>query len=473
MAAVEGMPVEQLRAYIRALKPEARNLLMAEFERAILRGEEVPAASFVLQELRNEVRGVNAKLDRIGNPQRLFYQPLEQFLINEPPGRDYCGRIPRGCLTPIWQLITRDLLPTEAKTFSAHVSKALLGYDRAALDPAIRAFQDRAVQEIDTAIAGIEDDDKARRRLAGQISVTGGLLHLRQVAAVLRGRDTLALIASQLPATIKNLADESLVSTKKMLDAVVLDPSVFIYAMIVVMNRLVVPWQLVRLAVKAAESDSADRIADTNYGVAVPILIAELGRRAADLRSDLRRGQIKGVGILLKGIHDGMRTLRSEIDFSGHPDWGRQLPEIRKDVSRALTIKIDTVSGQVRRLLRPREAEDIAPNTVLDPHDVSETEDLLGFLETCRTYANELAVNEVTLRVHSELENYLDSRTPLLLDALRTAPGTDRAFRLSQIQAAIRFVGKVYGAGYAALLTRAAEVAGQAPAHKGAKQKAG
>jgi hypothetical protein len=100
---------------------------------------------------------------------------------------------------------------------------------------------------------------------------------------------------------------------------------------------------------------------------------------------------------------------------------------------------------------------------------VDETEALIEFVSVCRNYASELAINEVTLRVHSELQNYLETQTPALLDGLRTTAEEHRAFRLSQVDAAVRFSGKIFGASYAALLAKAAEVAAQGGERKAAK----
>jgi hypothetical protein len=81
------------------------------------------------------------------------------------------------------------------------------------------------------------------------------------------------------------------------------------------------------------------------------------------------------------------------------------------------------------------------------------------FVLTCRKYASELAINEVTQRSFNELQHLLDSGTRALLDALRVAPSHERMFRLSQVDAAVRFSGKVFGQRYASLLSKAAEVA--------------
>ena len=98
---------------------------------------------------------------------------------------------------------------------------------------------------------------------------------------------------------------------------------------------------------------------------------------------------------------------------------------------------------------------------MLDATEVAETEALIEFVATCRNYASELALNEVTMRVNSELQNYLETGTSPLLDGLRNAEDSGRSFRLSQVDAAVRFAGKVFGASYASLMAKAAEVAAQ------------
>jgi hypothetical protein len=120
--------------------------------------------------------------------------------------------------------------------------------------------------------------------------------------------------------------------------------------------------------------------------------------------------------------------------------------------------------NRVRRLLRPRPAKEIRPNSVLDPNEVAEVEALVEFVGICRYFAGELAINEMTQRSLSDLRQHLDNGTRTLLEALRQAGSADRSFRQSQVDAAVRFCAKVFGRDYAALLVKAAEVAGSADA---------
>ena len=148
-----------------------------------------------------------------------------------------------------------------------------------------------------------------------------------------------------------------------------------------------------------------------------------------------------------------------ELDLPVDSTWGRALAAQRARIAELLRAEIESAPGRIRRLLRPRPSTEIRPHSVLDPAEIAETETLVGFVGNCRYFASELAINEMTQRTFSEIQQYLDSGTRALLDALRHAGEADRSFRQSQVDAAARISAKVFGADYAALLNKAAEVA--------------
>jgi len=462
--AVGGQPVERLRQYLRQLSPGARALLVAELERALLRGDEVPGGDLVLQEVRQVVRESGAQAPRIGNPARLFFRPIEPLLVDDTAAHKHQGRIARASLEPIWAWIGRDLLPEEAKTFADEVSRALIANDAAACERLTCDFQDRVADRIQHVLAAAQSDEKARRRLAGQIGTAKALDDVRGLHDVLKARDTLALIGDRLPGHIRNLADAHLDGVKAVLDSpAARQGDLLPYALVLVMSRLAAPWQLIRLAVKAAQSDDAARIAATPYAAAVAIVLAEIERMVGELKADLKRGGVPVIS-LLKGLHDGTRGLRTELDLPVDSPWGRRLAAIRTEISSVLKTEIESTPGRVRRLLRPRPASEIAPGAALDPGDVADTEALIQLVGACRNYASELAVSEMTTRAYGELQQYLDTGTKTLLEGLRGAGQADRAFRQSQVDAAVRFCAKVFGQEYASLLAKAAEVAAHSKA---------
>ncbi len=455
--------VERLRQFLRELSPGARSLLIGELERCVLRGEEVAGADLVLQELRRIVREQRAGAPRIENSARLLFKPLEPFLVDDRGDHKHPGRVARSSLEALWNWVRRDLLPNDADVLAEEVSDAMLAGDQGKTERLTRFFQDRVAAAIEANFNAAAEDDRIRRRILQQIGTPRAGEELAALKCALKGRDVLASLSARLPLQIGNLANAQLDECKQLIEgAAARDGELFLYALLTVMNRMTAPWQLIRLGVKAAGSDTAARVAETHYGVAVNIVLAELERMVAELRDDLRSGQGVAVGALLKTIHDSARGLRTELELPVDSTWGRTLAAQRTQISDLLRAEIESMPGRVRRLLRPRPSKEIRPNSVLDPNEVAEVEALVEFVGICRYFAGELAINEMTQRALTELRQYLDNGTRTLLEGLRHADETERSFRQSQVDAAVRFCAKVFGREYAALLGKAAEVAGGA-----------
>jgi len=463
----DGQSVDRLRDYLRTLRPEARAMLVAQLERGLLRGEEGAGNELVLQELRRTIRAVGQPVPRIGDAARLFFAPLESFLIDDAADHKRIGRFARVSLEPIWNWIGRDLMPAEANALSEDINRALLADDRVKTEQLTRALHDRAIQRVKSTIDRVHGDEKARRRLGVQVGTPRALEDLSTLIRILAIRDILGDLARRLPNHIRALEREQIDQVKPLFDSVAAQKSaatgptlkadVFLYGLILVMGRLAAPWQLIRIATRAAESDDAARIADTPFAVAVTIVIGEVESMVSELRAELKAH--RPVTSLLKAIHDAARGLRTEMDLSVDSPWSRQLAAICTEISSLLKTEIEATPGRVRRLLRPRPVKEIASGSLLDAIDVGDAEMLVEFVDACRSYANELAINEVTTRTWSELQQYLETTSKVLLDALRHAGDGDRPFRQSQVDAAVRFCKIVFGADYAGLLVKAAEIA--------------
>ncbi len=453
--------IERLRQYLSELSPQARALLIGEFERSLLRGDETADIDLVLQQLRGIVREQHDGAPRIGYCAQLFFKPFEPFLVDDRPDHNHPGQLARASLERLWIWIRRDLLPDEAKNLAEAVNDAMLDGDTVRAEHVTRAFQDMTVAAIEASLAAGADNEKMRRRMLAQIGTARASEDVATLKCVLAGRDALAAMAADLPWRITNLANDALDEYKALIEKMSAQKGeIFLYALLMVMSRLAAPWQVIRFGIEAAGSDVAARVAETHYGVTVTIVLAELERLVGELRGDLASGRGVAVGALLKTIHDAARGLRTELDLSVDSGWGRSLAHLRAQIADLLRSEIESAPGRVRRLLRPRPSTEIRANSVLDADEVAETEALMDIVGNCRHFAGELALNEVTQRTFSEIQQFLDGGMPALLDGLRHAGNADRSFRQSQVDAAVRFCAKVFGGEYAALLTKASELAG-------------
>jgi hypothetical protein len=447
--------IERLKDFLVQLPPQSQALLIREFERAIERGEDTTVATLVLEQLRKVVRGADEEaLPRTDDPARLLFRPLEPFLVEgSSPVRP--GQVRRASLSPVWQWLSRDGAPEQAREFEAALARGRQSGTTSELEPAIRKFQLAAADAIvKIAMPGQGDKQRALARV-GAPNVIEDLL---PIGSVLQAREALDGLGSRLPGFLRVFGDPQIAQVSTALNASSLQtPQLLPFVLSLVMQRLTAPWQIIRLAVKMAASDDEVRVAATPYGIAVTIALHDLSFLAAGLRTDIKRGHFENVAEQLKALHDGVRGLRTELDLRNDSTWGRQLASIRADISNTLQSEIDSVPGRVRRLLRQRVDKDISASSRVDSTEVDETAALIDFVAVCRTYASELAINEVTLRTYSDLQQYVEQATEALVQSLRGGDARVRAYRQMQVTAAIRFCEVLFGHDYASLMSRAAE----------------
>jgi hypothetical protein len=447
---------ERLRDYLTQLSPQSQALLMREFERAIDRGEDATVATFVLEQLRKIVRGADDDArPRTDNPTRLLFRPLDPFLI-ESNVASRPGQIRRASLLPVWQWLAREGAPDLAREFEGALSRGPESGTTPEIEAAARKLQIAAAEALRTMTMPAPGTDT--RRALSRIGSGDVIEDLPSIAAVLQAREAVDTLSSRLPSYLRVFNETQIASVTSALNVPSLQtPQLLPFALSLVLQRLAAPWQIIRLAVRMAASDDELRVAATPYGIAVTIALHDLSCLAATLRADIRRGRFGDVAEHLKTLHDGVRGLRTELDLRNDSAWGKQLASIRADISSALQSEIDSVPGRVRRLLRQRTDKDVSSGSQIDPGDVDETIALIEFVAVCRTYAGELAINEVTLRTYSDLQHYVEQSTEALVQSLRGSEGKGNAYRQMQVAAAIRFCDVLFGADYASLMSRAAE----------------
>jgi hypothetical protein len=450
---------ERLQDFFRQLPPKTLALLTSEFEKVLARGEDTAVAEIVLVELRKVVRKSDSNdRPRLDELQRTVFAVIEPFLLDGDEVRP--GQVKRSSIGPIWTWLTQTALPEEAEAFRDAYGAAKQEGRGSEMEQILRRFQIAAADAIGELISP-KSQGGDRQRSLGRVGSPTVIEDLPSVQTIFASREAIETFRSRIPRIIGSFGDTQVTAIKGQIEQLpsLQNPQVLPFVISTIMQRMTSPWQIIRLAVSFAASDEESRVAATPYGLAVSMALYDLAMLVDALRTEIKRGQFDRSAHQLKSLHDGVRDLRSELGFRSDSQWGRQLSSIRADISNALTSELESVPGRVRRLLRHRSDKDINAGARLDINEADETVALVNFVITCRNYASELAISEVTLRSFSELQHYLESATEALVESLRHAEGKVRAFRHTQAELAIRFCEAIFGHDYAALMTKAAEVA--------------
>jgi hypothetical protein len=309
----------RLRQYLLALSPQARMELRQQLARAAS-----SEAAVILDELcRLEPFDLDA-------PARLFFQPLEPFIVDDVMERPF--RLPRSSLPQLWRWVARDLLRDEASEFSDATGDALAAGDVARAEGLARDFQDRVAAVIRASFAE-SDDQLLPRRLLAQLGTPRAADEIATLRWALRGRDALSALSARLPATIDDLPPQSIPVLTMLIENAARPRDVFVYALLVLMRRMAAPWQIVRLAMHAAGSNSAARVADTPYGVVLDILLGDLDCQIAQLGAALAASDGATVIFAIRAIDAAVQGLRGELAIPVGSTLARRLSALTTDAA--------------------------------------------------------------------------------------------------------------------------------------------
>jgi hypothetical protein len=320
---------DQIQEFLQRLTPPTRGSLLTELERLEVCGAEIPGAAPVLEKLRAEFRADGSNASRVGHPSRLFFAPLELLLIDADPDHANSGRISRGSLSPIWEWISRDLLPTMARDYASAVNKLIAADNQREVQRVVDAFQTKVVKSLENTLGSPDATRQAQAKLATYTTARSAGHDLAKILCAMRARVALAKFNDALPVKIAEFSDAHVAKVVTLLKAFEkTNPDALPFALALVARRLKTPWQLIRLASKAAPSKNAVDIAAAPYAITVSMVLDRLDNKRTALRVALKNDRVLVAKEILTEIYDTEYALRVRIDQLDGPEWGRRLENL-------------------------------------------------------------------------------------------------------------------------------------------------
>jgi hypothetical protein len=349
------MQADRIQEYLQRLTPLARGNLLTELERLELCGAEIPGSAEIITRLRAEFRKDGSTQSRAGNPARYFFVPLEPLLVDDAPEHANSGRILRGSLAPIWEWISRDLLPTMARDYVEGIDGFIAANDQREARRAAATFQTKVVKYIENTLGSPDGANQTRVKLATYTASHAAYGDLTKILCVLRARDALAKFSDALPAKIDKFDDASVAKVAALLDAFRKTHAEEIpFALALVAGRLRTPWQLIRLATKAAPSKNAADIAATPYAIAVSMVLDRLDDKRSALRVALKNDRVLVAREILTEIYDTEYALQVRIDLLDQSEWGVRLDSLMNAIAALVEAEVARFPPNVGHVLGSR-----------------------------------------------------------------------------------------------------------------------
>jgi len=349
------LQADRLGEFLQRLSPLTRSCLLSELERLEMNGIEMPGSAELKARLRAEFRQDGTTQTRTANPSRFFFMPVEQLLVDGSADHSNLGRISRASLTPIWEWISRDLLPTMARDYNTQMKELIAGDRQRELRQVASTFQTKVMKSLEGTLKTPDGVEQVRTKLKAYTASPAVFDDVKKLLQALKAREALAQFNDSLPERIVEFDDPQVKKMTVLLDAFrKKNPDAVPFALTLVAKRLREPWQVLRLATKSARSKNVVDIAATPYAVAVMMVLDQIEDKRIALRVALKNNRVLTAKDLLTEIYDTEHAMQVRIDRIEDSDWGRRLHAAMEAIATMVEAEVSRFPDEVGHVLGSR-----------------------------------------------------------------------------------------------------------------------
>lgn len=316
--------------------PAAARLAMAVEVDRLMDGHALPHQD-ILDGLRPVLR--RDHYDRAPTPLRLFCRPFQDLLTCHPRLAKQKGLIARGSLVPVWNWISQTLLPTESLLYARETKEHVLHHR---LDAAIACaiqFWPVAAQALNQTLSTEVGRLAAQKALGDAFAVADA----REMALLLSVGEAVEKVQAMLPPPVISFHEQLVWQVREVYDALILShPDGAPYLPVIVMSRLVKPWEALRLPLMVARHADETLISKTDMGLVGEILFT----RMDELKNAIQqtRHQTFEAETLLEQARtfaDLSSNIVKEIELKREGEWGKRLLAERVQIGKVMETFMD------------------------------------------------------------------------------------------------------------------------------------
>lgn len=455
---------DKIQSYLLGLSPRAVETLVRKLEKARASGSADPHLEIILQASIGLMRrpdfddGKPNGLLRKAQIQRMFFAPLEEFLINEALPNKQEGRVYRPALEKVWGWLGRDVLPGDIKQVLLAAENDKVSDER--VDALVQALRTRSVDAIGSALDRSKMSEKEHRRLAVEMGGDRGISELKDVYKIFEAEKWLLPLLRTVPETLNPNRFKSDNDILKVVDQCTTRyPDHVPVVAAALLERADKPAALCTFASRLARTDDPKAISESRFAPFVDVVLSE-AERLNVLALDHRNHNPDPVAFsqALSEYHDLVRGVELDMDLSQAGKWHKRMAETKRVISEAVARELGNAHSAVRRALQvPKFGAD--GTFKVDQTAVDEAVRALRVVVMVKNAPDTFAVNDLGKRTRQAVEQTLEIVTRALINDVPSTGGQQRDAHLAAVDVAIMLSEIYYGADYAAQLRRSRQTA--------------
>ncbi len=311
-----------------------------------LSGGVVLPHEMILNVLRPALR-TPAHGDRTPTPLRLFCRPFEDLIVTQAVKEKQKGRITRGNITIVWNWLSQTVIPEEASGYARESRSLVLSgrHDQATTYAA--GFWTYAAKAMREAIA--KDRKAARIALQGDV----GVADAEEMALLLSAGSSVMEIQRLLEKPAMDLAEPMLCKLRDIhAELTATTPDAAPYVAVIAMNRLLHPWQALKLPQFITRQTKDTLIANTDMGLVGELLLADIEMHGNAVRAT-RHPVFDPKSLIdhLAQFAELSSCIVREMDIRRDGKWGKRLLADRAAVAEAMENLMEHAPKEIAAML--------------------------------------------------------------------------------------------------------------------------
>lgn len=455
----------KIKTYLSSLSPKAIEALVRNLETASTKIDADPHLNLVLtaavamlrkpQPAAPDMPGGDMRRAQI---ERMFFSPLELFLIDEALPNRQEGRVQRAMLGKVWKWLGRDVMPGDIRMVLDQAGNPAVSAER--VDALVHALRSRSVDAVGEALSKSVKSEKERRLIAVELGGERGISELVDIHKIFAAERWLVPFLQNLPDRVNERRLKHDLDVLRMVDkcAVRFPDHVPVVAAALI-ERSETPSALCTFAGRLAGDDDPKVIAGSQFAPFVDVVMSE-AERLQVLALEHRRNNPDPVAFsqALAEYHTLVRGVERDMDLSMTGKWRNRLAETKRTISNEVTRELNGAHGAIRRALQVPK-HNAEGKMVTDQAAIDDAVRAICVVNMVRKASETFAVNEVGKRTRQGVEQTLEIVTRSLIADIGKARGPELEARQAAADVAIMLSEIYFGPDYAAQLRRSRQSA--------------
>ena len=342
----------ELAGFLSRLPDKMAAYLAAAIERDRLSGSQSLPHAFILDALRPVLTRAEPRRPRTPTPLRLVCAAFEDLLVSGERRRKQPGRISRASIVPVWDWVTKELIPARANELCAAVTKAVLAADNEERERAVAELQKAAASAILESLRTLDPITRDYRELEEKLGGPAALLDAREIALMMEAAPDLKTLRA-LPKPIDELTDEQIASIRAIFDEFIASrPDQAPYIALMVMGRLERPWEAMRLASAVSRKTTDTVISASDLGVIGELLFSDAEELEQALRA-VRQPEFdpRRIADLVEAFASLSNGIVKELGIRKDGKWGQRLMKCRAGVAETMEAFMERAPREILAVL--------------------------------------------------------------------------------------------------------------------------